>query len=428
MKRILQFGILLMLLTAVILPSCSDEPVTQTTQPGETHVQNPHRVPLNQALGYADALLSQIEGETATRSGRLVSSIKYLTQPTTRSTSGSSVIDTALYLINYANDEGFAILAADDRLHPIYAISESGSLSIEDTVENKGLALFLQDISTDIAYISEGDSIKIKPGIGGGFDPPINLDKDHTFTTLYDIKPWLNYHQRRFFQGYPYNKYCPIQTKDGVQQTCVVGCVPLACAQIMSFYKWPETFKGKSLHWENINQGGTLISNNEFKDDFPWFLNQIGLFLDAEYGIDGTGCSVKNVTERFHNFGYSKLSNPKMLSKNSCISELSHGPLLVYGSNINPSQAAHCWVIDGLYCYKESWPGVIETETGSITRTFYHCVWGWGGTGNGYFLWTGKHTLGGHEPDKYDSDDTKYPYKTKEYTSIYFWEGINPIK
>lgn len=111
----------------LILGSCaSDEPITPDKRTVQESAQafNPHKVPLSHALGYAEQALNLIEGHTATRSGRTVESVEYVSNHRTRSADSRSVIDTALYLVNYANDKGFAILAADNRLHPIYAISD----------------------------------------------------------------------------------------------------------------------------------------------------------------------------------------------------------------------------------------------------------------------------------------------------------------
>ena len=57
------------------------------------------------------------------------------------------------YLVNYADDAGFALLSADSRLRPIYAISDEGSMSFSDTTYNKGLALFARGVEAEIRGI-----------------------------------------------------------------------------------------------------------------------------------------------------------------------------------------------------------------------------------------------------------------------------------
>lgn len=101
---------------------CSqDEPILVPNVSEQSAKTNTHRVSLHDALNRADALLSQIGDPTTRSKTRKVKSVEYLTNTLTR----SGTIDTTLYLVNYENNGGFALLGADKRVRPIYAISEN---------------------------------------------------------------------------------------------------------------------------------------------------------------------------------------------------------------------------------------------------------------------------------------------------------------
>ena len=49
----------------------------------------------------------------------------------TRSEATADVEDL-LYIVNFENEAGYAILGADDRLEPVYAVVDEGSLTTEE--------------------------------------------------------------------------------------------------------------------------------------------------------------------------------------------------------------------------------------------------------------------------------------------------------
>ena len=136
---------------ALVLTACSsEEPITPPNQVNDAMGANPYRVSLTDALKNADALLGELgEGETTRSAERKVESVEYYSRPGTRALGG----DTLLYLVNYADDAGFALLSADSRLRPIYAISDEGSMSFSDTTYNKGLALFARGVEAELASL-----------------------------------------------------------------------------------------------------------------------------------------------------------------------------------------------------------------------------------------------------------------------------------
>lgn len=119
MKRFKQF---MLLLVVLLLGSCSNDLMESVNQSSGTSGATT-RVDMQTALDRAERMLAKIEGGK-TRSRR-VASIRYLNIDGKTRAEGS--IDSLYYIINYADNGGFAVTGADTRLDGIYAISEEGT-------------------------------------------------------------------------------------------------------------------------------------------------------------------------------------------------------------------------------------------------------------------------------------------------------------
>lgn len=78
--------------------------------------------------------------ETDSRKSITVSGIDYITTYSTRSTD----IDTLIYIVNFADNNGFAVLSAVDKDDPVYAVSDKGNyISGGDNPE--GVEFYMQN-------------------------------------------------------------------------------------------------------------------------------------------------------------------------------------------------------------------------------------------------------------------------------------------
>lgn len=75
---------------------------------------------LEEGLEIADILFSNMDGETRSVA-RTVKSVETINQATR-----SSSPESTFYIVNYDNNEGFALLSADKRLEAVFAIAEEG--------------------------------------------------------------------------------------------------------------------------------------------------------------------------------------------------------------------------------------------------------------------------------------------------------------
>ncbi|MCM1319790.1 MAG: C10 family peptidase [Muribaculaceae bacterium] len=374
------------------------------------------KISVPEAIIIADDFFSKME-DNQTRSARTISSIQAITNGEGKNV--RSVNDTLFYLFNYT-EGGFAVIGANKKMAPILAISVDGSFNLEDTVNNPGLALYVENLRSIEANIPSilSDSPFI-PSQPDPIDPifPAFKTKIHK-----DIKPLLKHHPKNWYQRTPFNVYCPININKG--QRAYVGCVPLACAQIMSYFEWPTTYSGINLNWSNINSilyPATITC----PDWLAKFLHEVGLTLKVEYNINGSlesGTSKNNIKKYFSQFGYEKLSDPKNLTHNSASVDLESSPLLVLGSNVE-SNSGHCWVIDGYLSY--SIYGGTSSSFGDLISSYslYHCVWGWGGLDNGYFLWRDGSEVS-TLPYKYEDNDLKKSTNISKYRDLMYFSNF----
>ncbi len=417
-KKILSFVAIAMLFAAC----SSEEPNPPPEAENIPQVANPYRVSLDDALDNAETLLSQIS-EAETRSGRRVASVKYFTTPSTRSADS----DTMLYLVNYENDGGFALLSADSRLRPVYAISDEGSLNMEDTVYNKGLAMFARGVEAEIASI-------ILPPVDRDTTvilPPSPLYTD-TIVTQKKVGPLLNPHQLNWSQNAPFNTYC--FTDDGDQS--VVGCVAIAVGQIMAYHQWPLNYNDLTLNWSAINSGNDI-------DSLAKFLHVLGNDdnLRMRYEKNGGYAVHTRIYPTLDNFGYTYNNFTSFSEADICSylegiysTQYVASPIIVVGAHY---VSGHAWVIDGYLKYSYT------KYVGSNTTTWddpvlYHNVWGWGGKNNGYYYYSYNDLDGddvddgryGFTPDIIEKDEldtsNDAPYDFTEYYNCIYMAGFIP--
>ena len=412
-KKLLSF-----VAVALVLAACSsEEPIAPPMAENDAMGANPYRVSLTDALKNADALLGELgEGETTRSAERKVESVEYYSRPGTRALGG----DTLLYLVNYADDAGFALLSADSRLRPIYAISDEGSMSFSDTTYNKGLALFARGVEVDV-----------ENAIAYSITNPGLIDTIVPFKRVVrEVAPLLNYYQSRWGQTSPYNQYC--FTDDG--RPAFVGCAAVAVGMVMSYYKHPTSYAGYTFDWNAMNSGQNY-------ENIARLLHLLGdnNNLQMDYGAveddDGSGAAPYRFYPTFTNMNYSRHNLFQTFSEEEVCAILDRhddsvltqiGPVIVggFGENNDDERAGHAWVIDGYVQYEVTSPiigqGYVPDDI------LFHCVWGWYGSCNGYFYWAKTNSFGGYPNETGQNDN----YNHTDYIfdeSIQYMGGFQKV-
>lgn len=205
------------------------------------------------------------------------------------------------------------------------------------------------------------------------------------------VKPLLN---TEWGQGEPFNSLCP--TLDG--KNAPSGCVATAMAQIINYFKYPETGKGVSSYtvlggfrpW-SLTYGTTyrydLLKNNydantmanlteEEQNAISTLLLHCGAAVKMKYNTDGSGASLFDAADGMATyFRYDSLSlhcyNREFFTNEEWMDiikkELAvNHPILYSGSDARGG--GHAFVLDGI------------NDEGLV-----HINWGWDGECNGYY-------------------------------------------
>ncbi len=370
MKNIVK---LLWLLPMLALVGCSNDEPTMIVSDSENNETQLH-VPLDEALKYADAYYANYNGDiTRGVSERKIKSVEYLSAPLTR----SEDLDTLVYLVNF--DEGFAMLAADRRLKPVYAISDEGSLSLEDVEEHPVLGLFFASVKADI-----DESITESPNdLGGLIIPPIT-PPDH----IEYHGPLLRKWNEQMGYSSPFNRYIPYTTSSNGY----VASSAVALTQYLTYFKPFRELEGKEIHWDE-NFFASVDGRELVIDSMAWLMYVVGLpnYLNVDYNSQRYTQTIKvfDALENLNFTGIRWADSFKRSTITSSISGSKRSPVIVYSQyhtneyseNItNPllKEKHHYWIIDG-YCLETIYAVAQGRDI------MYHCVWGWGGTNNGYY-------------------------------------------
>lgn len=371
---------------------------------------NPNLVSIEEAMADADAMYSKVYG--GTRSGRKPSGVIRFRSRTTRGEGNAN--PEGYYIVNYI-EGGFSLLSADRRdMNRVYAISDEGALHLTDTVGNPGLSMYINDILpmlTNTIGAPSPDKYPIdslRP-----IDPGWSYYKKHS-------DPLLTGFMARFHQFSPYNHYCNTGAPDYKPQ--YVGCVPLAVGTVMGYHKWPQSLDGYTFDWDAMRNSA---------DDLRWarLFKILGgpEYTNVSYGIEGeskgTGVPYyrisKAFTDAFTKANY-KGGHTVSFSSAPVSQELeSNNPVICVGNN----GEGHAWVIDGGYTTGSlEYPVTPDDEKKEVYRSYYHCVWGWGGLSNGYYLYSG--SLGGN----IEKGDPEYGTSASKYNDLLICYGYKPNK
>lgn len=301
--------------------------------------------------------------------------------------------DTLMYVFNYEDNQGFAVVSANKSTEALIAVTEQGTYNEETETNNPGLALYMDMAKNYVARSGAGSFIG-----GGGL--PLTEEKTETTTTITaDYGPLL---EVRWGQEEPYNTYCYSSSN----QLSPTGCVATALAQIFSYTEYPTSmtinFNSSNIHTLNINWNtfkGHFCSNDACSctstthTQLAEMFRQIGKEVNMIYDPTGSGATTLPVIYYLDRLGYSH-SGFIDYNENSVKSSLSNNKIVYIAGLINSNSPGHVWVLDGYKSltqttktYRRPAGQLDWTLISSYTYSYAynHFNWGWDGNGNGYF-------------------------------------------
>lgn len=364
------------------------------------------------------------------------------------------VPDTIAYICNFENEKGFLLLSADKRLQqPIFTLVESGNLN--DSIANPGMDLFFSNLEGYIvnkirdfeekkpelivsqlkeivSNLPPKDQI-IMEGLhdfeyADGFSEYYYSKKEVTFKDWHAISQVKPLSPVEWGQGYVYNIYTVEKGCNG--NAPYTGCVATATAQLMTYWKYPQSFDNHNYDWNQMKNYTDWYSFQErnglykywmgdvndimpftVKDDIARLMERIGYYVDMDYRCNESGAKVGKVATFLNNLGYIG-GNEQSYDYDTTVQSLNQGSIVLSGGWATKKihrflgfktyityHGGHAWLIDGYLKLKQETIVVTKTysrftnqlissysQTHTLKRDYIHNNWGWGGQYNGYFF------------------------------------------
>ena len=367
---------------------------------------------LDEALKIAQSSISLLESDAVTRSlsGRKINlkDCKIVKAGLTRN--AKNVNDTILYIFNFENNEGFAVVSALRNTEGLIAVTEKGNYSSDTPTGISGFDMYM-DFAKE--YIVNSKTTKTR-ALGD------EQYKDSTIIT-YEIivSPMVNV---AWGQTYPEGEFCP---------NGIAGCTNTAIAQIMSHFEYPDsiqlTYPNADKNWETLNwtnmkyhETGHSLSNcvtPGTHSSIGRLLRQLGMMNNSTYYTDGSGTRTSTMTyakSTMTNLGYITGAWTSYVLGAESQLDSAH-VVLVRGQRDN--NIGHVWVLDGYgkrvtirQQYKWNNAGFWQPNGLPIISRWglFHYNWGWYGICNGYFLIPGLDTSEAFLYDNREGTDVNY--------------------
>lgn len=330
----------------------------------------------------------------------LTNGVSYIVNHKTRSSETASGNDTLMYVFNFMNDKGFAIVSANPNTDGLLAVTESGHYDSEARNSNSGFGLFM-----DMAEEYVRNSTR---GVDTTKHDVLHMMEDYRM--VYDtiesqVGPLVHL---CWGQDNCYGQYCPNQTS---------GCAITAAAMAMAYFKYPAgmtfTYSGRDMNyqsfdWDDIQRHyscrGTFdlcyaYNQDSVHNSIGRLCRQLGELADASYNINEIGpnetkCNSNDIRRAIETLGYHVGSitqySPLCIKNNLTSTRL----MIMFGHDQN--NKGHAWLAEGYHYvkyiqYEEqtldyglTWTMVPRSRR--IEETMLNYInWGWNGDNNGYF-------------------------------------------
>ena len=327
------------------------------------------------------------------------------------STGGSFMgIDTLLYIINFNDDNGFALVSADNRTTPVLAIINDGFMTADDieNVDNPGFIAFMNNaIGMLLNEIATNDE-PIATYATAAVDQSNMIQVRSNTTRSYPARL-----KTKWGQMHPYNMLTPMLSNTRTP----TGCVATAGAQALSFFQtinsvsWTDSRHNASgssaLNWNAIisdsEQWDWAVKNERWRHVPEYYrdntygygrlgtgrttttqvahlMRYLGCKINATYSPSSTEASTDQLLV-FLKFSCGLSGSFSMMEKYTPRNvfdafDSSNALVLIRANNKNES-VGHSWLIDG---------GQEIIYSGNDKKQYVHCNFGWDSYSDGYYL------------------------------------------
>ncbi len=330
----------------------------------------------------------------------------------TRSGLGEDAEDQPLaYVVNFEEEAGYAILAADAQLPPIIMLGDEGNFSTQNYLE------FLQRTETrsgdsdfdpsnvqDLQYAIVTNSL-ILPGGDHTFNPEAGC-----MDTTILVKCWPLV-KTKWGQYAPYNHYAPLE--EGCGNKSVAGCVPVAVAQILASVAYHHNYR---TAYSATDAAGTTYSADWITlskiidaDTVKYYSSQltpgalkvaeliraVGVSVDATYRCydhNGTSSNINQAANLFSSLNLAESVSIIDFSKEDARSMIVNDLRPVYTRASSGGDYGHAFIMDGWMTMEYTKQVITPPMTSpTIDLKHYqfdlvHVNFGWDGRCDGYYI------------------------------------------
>lgn len=417
--------------SVLLLSACSEHEVLIESEDSQSEkaLQSEIRT-IDEAYDIAAKAISWIgDGESRTSVRLLPSKRDIKVVMNNKSRSGESS-DTLMYVVNFEDEQGFAIIPANRTMPELLAVTENGSYDPETGSEVEPF----QEYMDNALEILEGNSVLSLPR--DTLRVPLSEYRVETVSDTLLRSPKTPY---LWGQLGICGKFC---------SNGICGCSNLAAAMIMAYHKYPTSITLThhndsviTLNWDNIRLhnsrtayfSGYHIENvsHEDQDALGRLCRELGKRAGSDYNSSGTATTIGDLRSAVSSFGL----NVSSISNYSDDAELnvfnSGGIMCVRGTD--NQVGGHCWVLDGYMkivttttrYIRENDPNKLQPGPWEIlsqdtsTSKYSHHNWGFEGKCNGWFIVSVWNTESKHKYDNNFTNDLKYNFSTnRKYFSV----------
>lgn len=379
------------------LSSNADRTVSNTRSPEE-------------AIAIATSALQIIEGnQTNTHSrgiGRTVnlqSPVKVMLNSIRNSRSGDA--DTLMYVVNYSDNSGFALISANRRLPELLAVTESGYYDPAKGTSNDGFNAWIEEAQEALinSLSFELDTTKI-------FDPNNRL-RPYIKEKIVADTVWQNCIRARVRVGWGQGEHIAGCEGD-LFENRLAGCANIAAAMTMSYFEYPTEIslsysdnRNLALNWSELKKyrgyAGTNLtfypsSEYPIRSSLANLCRELAFRTNSISDSNGTGTHPNSTASMMYQLGLTNKSTVSfgtasvwgnIIANKDCI--------LLVGGSATGSTIGHMWICDGLLkgdVYHKYYQSSDSGKTWSLINNdfkksicYNHYNWGWYGQCDGYY-------------------------------------------
>lgn len=417
--RIVRLFTVLFLTTFAYSCSTFNEQPETVTQNAAT-MTTPGKRSVEQALANLQIVLDAIDGGTRSRT-RSIKSIEtvYCEEVLAGTRSETSKEGELVYIVNFENNDGYAVLGADEQLAPVITVTEKGSVSQKDLLINPDAMKDLEyekldqdsdpdykdspfyDAEDDDFYLGESDSTFANTMISNYLNNFLRNDGEFEYADDCPHNPedgikirretYATLIKTKWGQNQPFNN--KIHIHDGKRRP--TGCTVTAAVQIFANTKTPDMnifgITDSLCTWERLEdiKFGPLFSETE-QDYISTIFKAVADGVNVKYnfcGSGGTYAKPSSICKYMKNkAGYNNAQLHRKYNHDKILEMLkANKPVFIGAFDSENWEYGHAWIIDGaILIYGEFFKGDVCTDS-FVQHRWFHCNWGWEGDCDGYY-------------------------------------------